>query len=501
MTKPISTTRDAIAVWMGSYIFFLFTLANNFSASHDSINYLLAITKGEHLFHQHHLLYHFFAYYWLQLFQPIFTSVPEHYIIEAFTAFWGSANIAVCYLFFRNRFGLTIPMALAGVSVIAFSYGAWFYSINIEVYAPPIFFILSALYRMTTNQPHRSDVMAVAVLQSCAVLFHQLNVLFTITVVYWLLVTRKNANGFGSFIKYAFTAFIICSIAYFYAGWIAEHKNSLDEFSNWVLGYTKGHSYWQPLSAKTPVNAATGFARAFVGGHFIFQHPYFQHFIENSFRAHGLTDEIFLAKNLSIALTWALTILLLLFGILIVVLCVRFARKYSSMTLHAQVIHPLIVTIIVYSVFFCFWMPEILEFWILQMILVWLLLIGMLPLYRFPFRIKPFSGIILVSAMLFVMNYFGSIKWLRNFDNDWYYVEIGKIEKGLSQNDIVILEDEWILKDYVRYYTKASVIATDEPTYNKSEASNKVRDAISNHHRVILYRRHDANPWTAIQSY
>lgn len=497
MTPPISTKRDALAVWLGSYIFFLFTLANNFSASHDSINYLLAITKGEHLFHQHHLLYHFLAHYWLRLFQPIFSSTPEHYIIESFTALWGSGNIAVCYLFFRNRFGLTVPLAIAGVSVIAFSYGAWFYSVNIEVYAPPVFFILCALYKMTNSQPSQRDVIIVAVLQSFAVLFHQLNVLFTVTVIYWLYVNRL----FSSFLRYALTAVLICGVAYFYAGWFAEHKNSIASFTDWVLGYTKGHSYWQPLSAKTPINVATGFARAFVGGHFIFQHPYFQHFIENSFSAHGLKDEIFLSRNLPDAFTWVLTIFFLIFGVLLMTMCVRFATAYRKMKLHFSVIRPLLVTIVVYSIFFCFWMPEILEFWILQMILVWLLLIGMLPLYRFPFGINAFGGVLLIGALLLVMNYSGSIRWLRSFNNDLYYVEVKKLDSNLTRDDIVILEDEWILKDYVRYYTSSTVVATDEPGYNKQVATMKVTEATRNHHRVFLYKRNSDHPWTLIQSY
>ena len=105
MIKHIRNMRGAVVVWLVTYIFFLLTLANNFSASHDSINYLLHITRGEHLFHQHHLLYHFLAHKWLQVFSAIFPNVAGHLIIEAFTAFWGSANLALCYLFFET--GLT----------------------------------------------------------------------------------------------------------------------------------------------------------------------------------------------------------------------------------------------------------------------------------------------------------------------------------------------------------------------------------------------------------
>ena len=123
MIKPINGMRGAVMVWLMSYVFFLLTLANNFSASHDSINYLNGIVKGEHLFHPHHLLYHYYAHLWLLLFSKIFTGVPQHYIIESFTAVWGSGILAVCYLFFRVRFNLTHAVSPLAITLIAFSYG------------------------------------------------------------------------------------------------------------------------------------------------------------------------------------------------------------------------------------------------------------------------------------------------------------------------------------------------------------------------------------------
>ena len=158
MVKPINGMRGAVMVWLISYIFFLLTLANNFSASHDSINNLIGIVNGSHLFHPHHLLYHYYAYLWLKLFKIIFPAVSDPYLIESFTAIWGSGIISVCYLFFRNRFNLTQGLSLLAVTLIAFSYGTWFYSVNIEVYAPPIFFILCTLFIITKKHPLPSDV-------------------------------------------------------------------------------------------------------------------------------------------------------------------------------------------------------------------------------------------------------------------------------------------------------------------------------------------------------
>ena len=497
MIKPINSMRGAVMVWLISYIFFLLTLANNFSASHDSINYLNGIVNRVNLFHPHHLLYHYYAHLWLILFRNIFPAVAEHYIIESFTAAWGSAVLAICYLFFRNRFNVSQSISVLGLTLIAFSYGTWFYSVNIEVYAPPVFFILCCLYIITKEEPVDADVWKVAILQSFAILFHQMNILFSLIVIYWLITNRRKLNAMSSFLKYAVLGLMLTGGVYIICGVIYEQKNTIATFTEWILGYTKGHSYWQPLSINTPVNVIAGFSRSFIGGHFVFQHPYLENVLKNSFSTHGLRDEVFLSSGIPVIGTWLLTIISVIFAGLMVILAARFILKYRSMALHFHVISPMLFTIGVYSLFFCFWMPEILEFWILQMVLVWLVLIGMLPAYRFPFHVNLLKGIFVLSVSLFLINYFGSMKWLQKSNHDWYYTEVKKLDAGLTSSDIVVVENEWILKDYVRYFSKARVIATDEPGFNRTEVRKMISEAVSLGHKVIIYK----DGWQTIRSY
>jgi hypothetical protein len=84
--------------------FFLLTLANNFSAPHDAIDYLNAIETGKDLFNPHHVLYHITTYWLLSVLKTIFTSVPHFYLIEAIDGFWGAMILTVVFLFFRRRF-------------------------------------------------------------------------------------------------------------------------------------------------------------------------------------------------------------------------------------------------------------------------------------------------------------------------------------------------------------------------------------------------------------
>lgn len=500
--KSSSRIPGALIVWIASYLFFIITLVNNFSASHDSIHYLNDIVKGENLFHQHHLLYHFLANKWMTFWMGFFgcgTYAEEgllfrrpHYVIESFTALWGSSVLTMVYLFFRNRFYLTRNACWLGTSVVAFSYGVWFYSVNVEVYMPPLFFILLCLYILTSKDFGKSDTWKIAILHSLAILFHQVNILFAIVMLYVLIRNRV----FASVFKYTAIGLLITGGTYFIAGWVVMGNDSVSSWVHWMQGYTVGNGYWQPLSAKTPVNVLTGFGHAFIGGHFIFKIPAIEQYLQQSLQSHGLGDEIFLASNISSNTAWVLVVIAGIFAILLIILAIKFIGRYRSMKMHFRVIDPLLVCLVVYSVFFCFWMPEILEFWILQMVIVWLLLIGMLPLIKFPFRFRQNAGLIILAFSLFCINFFGSLRWLQDGKNDWYLAETKKIATSVTPGDVIVVENEWILKDYLRYFTLATVIATDEPNYNKEKADKIIAEAVAQKRKVFYYRNR-----SLIQSY
>ncbi|MBO9573047.1 MAG: hypothetical protein J7497_12715, partial [Chitinophagaceae bacterium] len=454
MTKSrFAISKGALVVWIISYLFFLVTLVNNFSASHDSIHYLNDIVKSTNLFHQHHLLYHFLANKWLVFWQGFFScgnyrSLGEvmnagggrlfcqpHYLIESFTALWGSSALTMVYLFLRKRFYLTRSAAWLGTAVVACSYGVWFYSVNIEVYLPPLFFILWCLFILTKKEFAKTDIWKIAILHSLAILFHQVNILFTLVVLYSLIRNKF----YASLLTYAVLGIIITGGMYFITGWFIEGHNTVAAWVGWMQGYTVGHDYWQPLSAKTPLHVVTGFGHAFIGGHYIFQLPAAVYYLHNSFQSHGLKDEIFLSSKISSSTAWILSGLTVLFATLLLTLIIKFIFKCRSMKLHYPVISPLLITLIVYSAFFCFWMPEILEFWILQMVIVWLLLIGMMPILHFPFRLQMNTGLMIVAVLLFVINYFGSIYWLQRPGRDWYYAETKIISQSVSPGDLIIV--------------------------------------------------------------
>src|SRR5690606_14714989 len=50
---------------------------------------------------------------------------------------------------------------------------------------------------------------------------------------------------------------------------------------------------------------------------------------------------------------------------------------------------------------------------------------------------------------LFIVNYTGSIKWLKDKENDLYYIKIKELEKIVQPEDVFVLEKTWILDEYI----------------------------------------------------
>jgi hypothetical protein len=486
---------EQLVVFTGAFIFFLATLAANFSGPHDSIGYLNGIVSGKHLFHPHHLLYHFVTHYWFVFIKAILPGVKDYYLVEVFTALWGSGIMVITYNFFRNRFLLPILTSAIGITVIAFTYGPWFYSTNIEVYAPPMFFLLLALYIVSKNDFQRQDVWKVASLNILAILFHQVHVLFAVVILYKLWQERKRMNLVSAVAQYAIMGLVIVGAAYFIVGWVIEGNNSLAKWSSWFEGYAQEGAYWKPLNSKLPLLVATGYSHAFIGGHFVFRLPVVEKYLSESLSNHSLGDEMYLARHISHSLAVFLTVLSAILGILMLWLTIRFARHYKTILKTAgHVVTPLMIAGIVYSIFFCFWMPEILEFWIFQTILVWLLLLGTfnyagqgLPAFKGWGPVKPFILMATISILLFVINFFGSVRWILDIENDLYYVKIKQVKEVVRDKDMVLLQDAWQLKDFLTYFTKAKALEAPAADSLRPAIDKAVNDCLSNGGKVYIY--------------
>lgn len=463
-------------------VVYLLTLTSNFTAPHDSMAYLNMLRTEKGLWHPHHLLYHVSSKYWLHFWKMIFPSVEDYKIIESYSSVWGAAGLGMVFIFFRRRFSLTTLSSWLCTAVVAFSYGIWFYSANVEVYMPALFFTMLSLYIMGRKEWSSRQVWAIGVVHSLAILFHQMNILLTPVILYKIISQRKNIYVFKSFFWYGLTGLVLVGGFYFLGGWVIEGNKNAGDWITWIRGYTETNEYWQPLSMKTPVLASMGFLRTIVGGQFIFQVGATEESIGNFLKVHALQDEAFLVKGLSPGLVWTALILSIILGALMVILLVKFITKFREhMRTWKQAIVPLLLYVIIYSLYFFFWMPEILEFWLGQCIICWLLLLGT---YRPVKRLNVVAGSI--AALLFIINFTTSIRPMRNIHNDIGYARIEKLSHTAAAGDLTVVENPWLIKEFLEYYSKVPVAIIPKDVQGQGMLKMRIDSTLAARHSVFI---------------
>lgn len=489
--------KSYLFIYITALLFFLFSLQDNLSASHDGISYLQHIVSGENLFHPHHLLYNAVARLWLLAGSAIFPSVEAHYIVESLNAFFGSANILLVYIILYRR--AQVPLKLAAICsvLVAFSFGVWSYATNVEVYSCSIFFALLLILRISAPNFSRKYIVNLALIHLFAILFHQVNVLLFPIVVYALYTFLPHELRFKRIALY--TTLIVGSsiLVYLAIGVFVEDKYSMNALTSWITLYVSEHNYWQAPSLSGAVLIFTGIAHSQVGGHFLFRLPWVQDYLTKKLNAHNLVDERFLAAGINNNTAELLFYGSILIGVILLTLAGFSLSRYirtRSMTLIERI---LMLSLLVYSLFFFFWDPENLEFWILQSIIAWILItISLKGATKF------ITSLFLVLPILFfVVNYFGSMRLLQDRSKDWYHLRVHPVSKLLSPEDIVTSEQEWILADYLRYHTNARYVSSlDSQFLNNAEtvilSGNKVMifdDSLINHPAVdSLLKRYDS---------
>lgn len=482
-----------VLVFVVAFIFFLQTLVENFSGPHDAINYLNGIVKGKDLFHQHHLLFHASSHVWFKFWSQIFVNIEPYFIVESFTAFFGALNCWIVYRIFKDKFQVPLLLNIGFLLVIVFTYGFWLYSINVEVYAPPIFFLLCTIYLLGSKQ-FTKNIVGISIFHSLAILFHQVHVLF-IVVVLWKLVSKK---AYREIIIYAIIGILLVGSVYLSIGYFVEQKQTLDDLWKWLSGYTNSSFYWQKPGLEMLVKVFTGFTHAYIGGHFIFQLDWIKELLKG-YRGHSLADEMYLVRELSSTVSLILTFCSILFAVAFAYFNIRFFKSIPTIkTNRHPIIGPLLITTIVYSIFFCFWMPEILEFWIFQTICIWIILFGTAYVNGLFKKNYNIYFVFITAALLFAINWWGSLKYMQQLDNDLYYVRTQKLMNHLDEKTIAIFQDGWLQKDFIEYFSKAQIVVAPQPDEDFQELNKRIETALQNDFKVLIFP--EKNNYGLVQS-
>ncbi len=447
------------------FALYLATLSNNFSLTHDSIEFLLRLRAGDAGFHANHLFYLPFLSSVVQASAGLGASV--HYVVEATGALAGTLTLLAGYLTLTRRFGVQRWNAVAAMAAAGLTYGIWYYSVAIEIYIYPLMFLSWAFFALTAPGLTWRGIAAAAILQSAAILFHQTAVLFSIVPLIVLLTPRSDDLGMtrplGRLMLYGAVGSVIVCASYWSVAAALGRAGSIDEFIQWFLGYGASTQYWSPASIKALALAATGLGRALIGGHFLFGIPLLRGPLESAFSGKSLEDETFLVRGVPDWAGYALLAVAVIAGILMLILAVRaistLARGRTASPRRGLIL--LLAWLVPYTAFFIAWDAANVDFWVLQGFVA-ILLVAALSETRDAADRRPARYFGSLAAALFVLNGVGSVVLAGDPENDFYRAHLRPVQEHVGANDFLLIGDSWPTGNHLRLHSKAEFEAVSD---------------------------------------
>jgi hypothetical protein len=485
---------EALVVWFALGTIYLLTLSGNHTEAEDALRYLYDIRSGDvaAIFNSYHLAYGWYG--WLGYHAALLLGYGGGPLlpVQVLNALTGALGIAVLWVLLRT----VVPgRAAAGCGLLAFSYGYWWYSVEVEVYilsAVLLICSLSLAYRVAMNPAWKSCALLGAT-HGFAVLAHNTNVLFvTVTAVALLYASRTLPlrSVVRLVLVYAGAGIVVVAPTYVLA-MAASGLQTPEEVYEWLLPPRQGVPYGVWESSNVP-KALVGIGRALVGGHFAFSLDPVHEIVDDGFSDKNLREELFLVRDFP---EWLALLLLAL----IVVLALAFSLHVlagllggTSLDDRGRLLAILCAAWLVpYVPFFAWWEPQNIEFWIAPWIpLAILFALGFSTRVHPPRRgfTLPPAGVIIV--ILFCVNLWGSVWPQHDPEDDYWRVRTSWYEHNALPSDLGVTAGA-LAERYVRYFGPREVINV-ETVFPKHAGTADAISALRNrlkgaHPRRVLF--------------
>lgn len=297
----------------------------------DALSYVLDVERKPWLeiFHPHHLAYGLLGKATLEIAKSLGYTGTSAEPLQVVNAIAGALGVASFFVLVARATKRLLPAAIAAL-LLGGSYAFWYYAVEIEVYTVSVFFLIIALGLMLRllEQPTRALWIQLGLVQSCAILFHQTNVLLSAPIALILLILLRRAGPdlkqalreHGSnFCLYLLIAAGLSILAYLGVGLMSGFQ-SVEAFVWWMTNYARTGWWGGPITDRKWELLAKGLAETL-----------------------AQPDGGFLG--------------LLLLGLICLHLR-TLLRRYAAQSL------VLLSWLMVYGGFFLWWEPDNIEFWI-----------------------------------------------------------------------------------------------------------------------------------------
>ena len=465
-------SAERLGIFIGFTLLYLATLSQNLSITHDSIEYLDAITNADPKFHANHLLYEHFGVLISQIGSPWFNAQQSLGIAGAIAGGFVTQTI---YSMLRDNFKVSAYTSLCAIGIIGFSYGIWYYSTAVEIYIFQLALLMLCFKFLLSQKASYSTFATCALIHSSAVLLHESSVLFGAVplVAICYLPHRSKAEKFRILIVYVALCALIVGGSYLLAAHSLGKLTSIEQFINWVAG-NGSQEEWSGFSLHSILLAVVGSARALISFSFLLSIPEMQGALTSLFPANNLTDETFLVRNLQpfFAISLAVAVIVLS-GILMLLAMISVSRLIKA--------GPSCQLLLVFSwlipttLFFIAFNPSNVDFWIPVFALgIVLMAVGAAH------RSTVYNSLFATAAVLvFISNFIGVILPATDSSNDYNRQLIDHYANTLSQEDVLVIADDWPIAYHLDYYDRFEYFNVAERFASGKSVSDTANELLS----------------------
>lgn len=263
-----SFTLIAFALGLGFALLYLFTLTQ--VHTFDALSYVLSVERKpwQAVFHPHHLAYGPLGVFALGLGKALGfgggAALPMQ-IVNALAGALGVGYFALVLMRATQR----QDVALATALLLGSSYAYWYYAIEIEVYtvATLLLVVCAGLLWKLAMGSRQWTFTLLGVTQGAAVLFHQTNLLLCgpiAVLALWMLWQQRSTwrPVLAGWLSYAAALVLVVVLPYIWVGFGVSQFASWQEFWLWLTEYARTGWWGGPISASNWEGLAQGLSEA-----------------------------------------------------------------------------------------------------------------------------------------------------------------------------------------------------------------------------------------------
>ncbi len=331
-------------IFAASLILYLLTVSR--IHTYDGLQYALSVESERlpQLLHPHHLLYNALSYLLWKPLTLFFTGLRSITVMGFISALAAAGGLALMWRFWR-RSGVPWLPCLAGIVWLGLGYGYWSYAAEVEVYLPACFFMALALDRAVLAATHARGrfIWQLGLAVALMVLFTQSAAIYWLGFLLWM--WKERDGRYSRLLRFAIASIIPVILVYLAAAWLVVGLSPKD-IVYWFTAYAHMGQWGQWL----PGWLATSLAGIFTAMLAI------SPFATNPAIIQGVAGPQWIA--------WAYlsALMLLISGIV----------WGWSLQLHGWrgAVVPIWLMIVIHFIFFAWWQPANVEFWIIFVLLL-----------------------------------------------------------------------------------------------------------------------------------